>query len=196
MQRYSELRVWNEAHTLLLDVYRVTRSLPESERYGLSSQLRRAALSVPTNIVEGSKRIGRPDFVRFLNLAEASLAETQYLLIVCRDLGYMTAALTNPLIAAAPRIARMLHRLRSRITFEDIQRSDADPPAQERSGDSRESSALASTGASSSARAAEAASSSARATEEGADVPSDELAVARSSARARKACRARSERRR
>lgn len=192
MQRYSELRVWHEAHSLLLDVYRVTRSLPESERYGLSSQLRRAALSVPTNIVEGSKRIGRPDFVRFLNLSEASLAETQYLLIVCRDLGYLSAAVTDPLITTTPRIARMLHALRTRITLEDCE----GPGSSEPSGESREPSARAAAGAISAARAAEAARSPSQAPADCNGNVDAEPAGARSSARARKACRTRSERRR
>ena len=184
MQRYSELRVWHEAHDFLLAIYRVTASLPTDERYGLSSQLRRAALSVPTNIVEGSKRIGRPDVVRFLNLAEASLAETQYLLIVCRDLGYLDGAVTDPLIGTAARIGRMLHALRSRITSEDI---DGPGPA----GSGPESSGE---GGESPARAPGSASSPARATDDLGDGLKAGPVVARSSARSREACRARSRR--
>jgi four helix bundle protein len=182
MQRYQELRVWNEAHSFLLAVYRVTASLPPAERYGLCSQLRRAALSVPTNIVEGSRRIGRPDFVRFLNLAEASLAEAQYLLVVCRDLGYLGASVTDPLISTAPRISRMLHALRARITAQDID----DHLPSEASGDSRDSAA----------RAAGSTSPSARATDKDDHAAEGEPVVVPPSTRARRACRARSERRR
>jgi four helix bundle protein len=181
MQRYQELRVWNEAHTFLLAVYRLTAALPAEERYGLASQLRRAALSVPTNIVEGSTRIGRPDFVRFLNLSEASLAEAQYLLVVCRDLGYVAATLTDPLISTAPRIARMLYALRSRVTSEDIDRDRLLDPG--RGG--RDTSPEA-PGAASPARAAEADGHG----------TAGKAAVVRSSQRARRACLARSERRR
>ena len=74
---------------------RLSVGFPVAERYGLLSQLRRAAFSVPTNIAEGSKRAGRVDFVRFLNIAESSLAETEYLVMVSRDLGYVTPAMAR-----------------------------------------------------------------------------------------------------
>jgi four helix bundle protein len=103
------------SHGFLLDVYRVTAALPSEERYGLTSQLRRAALSVPTNIVEGSRRHGRQDYSRFLNLAEASLTEAEYLLTVCVDLNYLTLEAVQPLSFAAGRIARKLFLLRSKV---------------------------------------------------------------------------------
>ena len=87
MQRFTELKVWQPGHALVLTVYRMTTGFPKAEQYGLTSQLRRAALSVPTNIAEGSKRLGGQEYARFLNIAEASLAETEYLLMVSRDLG-------------------------------------------------------------------------------------------------------------
>jgi carbamoyl-phosphate synthase large subunit len=116
MQRYSKLRVWRDSHLFLLDVYRLTAGLPADERYGLSSQLRRATLSVPTNIVEGSKRVGRQDYARFLNLAEASLAEAEYLLVVCHDLGYIAGTAVEPLVRRAKKIARRLHALRQAVS--------------------------------------------------------------------------------
>jgi four helix bundle protein len=82
MQRFTDLLVWQRSHTAVLTIYRSTAHFPPTERYGLTSQLRRAALSIPTNIPEGSKRVSRPDYARFLNTAEASLAETEYLLVV------------------------------------------------------------------------------------------------------------------
>ncbi len=77
MQRFTELRVWQRSHALVLNVYRLTESFPQQERYGLTAQLRRAALSVPTNIAEGSKRLTSLEYARFLNIAEGSLAETE-----------------------------------------------------------------------------------------------------------------------
>ena len=74
MQRYTELKVWERSHALVLEVYRHSERFPEKERFGLTAQLRRSAVSVPTNIVQGSKRQGGPDFARFLNIAEGSLA--------------------------------------------------------------------------------------------------------------------------
>lgn len=98
MQRFTEIKVWQRGHALVLSVYRATVGFPIAERYGLLSQLRRAALSVPTNIAEGSKRTGRQEYARFLNISEASLAETEYLLMVSRDLLYDARYGQTPLI--------------------------------------------------------------------------------------------------
>ena len=115
MQRFTELRVWQRSHQLVLAVYRVSKSFPADERYGLLSQLRRAVLSVPTNIAEGSKRQGRSDYARFLNISEGSLAETEYLLMVGRDLGYVKPEQAGPLLEEVRVIAGMLHSLRSKV---------------------------------------------------------------------------------
>lgn len=115
MQRFTELRVWQQSHTLVLEVYRLTASFPSHERFGLVSQLRRAALSVPTNIAEGAKRESRRDYSRFLNVAEGSLAETQYLLRVSRDLGYAAEERVRELISHTSMAARMLHALRLKV---------------------------------------------------------------------------------
>jgi four helix bundle protein len=89
MQRFTDLKVWQRSHELTLEVYRVTASFPSAERFGLISQLRRAAASVPTNIAEGSKRQSNQEYARFLNIAEGSLVETEYLLMLSRDLGFL-----------------------------------------------------------------------------------------------------------
>ena len=80
--------MWRKAHQLVLSVYRLTKEFPREEVYGLSSQFRRAAISVPANIAEGFKKRGRPDKVRFMNIAEGSLEECRYYLILAGDLGY------------------------------------------------------------------------------------------------------------
>jgi four helix bundle protein len=100
---------------LVLQIYRLTKSFPPEERYGLTSQLRRAALSVPTNIAEGSKRHTNPEYARFLNIAEGSLAETEYLVMVSRDLGYLPMGSSKPVLAEADEIAKMLHGLRAKV---------------------------------------------------------------------------------
>ena len=115
MQRFTDLKVWQRSHALVLEVYRQTAGFPHAERYGLVSQLRRAATSAPTNIAEGSKRKHPHDYARFLNIAEASLAETEYLLLLSRDLGYLPAATTETLTAEIGEISRMLCALRSRV---------------------------------------------------------------------------------
>jgi four helix bundle protein len=99
----------------VLHVYRLTKSFPPDEKFGVTSQLRRAVLSVPTNIAEGSKRQTNPEYARFLNIAEGSLAETEYLLMLSRDLGYLPAATIKPVLADASEIAKMLHGLRSKV---------------------------------------------------------------------------------
>ncbi len=115
MQRFTELKVWQRGHALVLNVYRMTTGFPQAERYGLQSQLRRAALSVPTNIAEGSKRLTPQEYARFLNIAEASLAETEYLLMVSRDLGYVTQEMAAKSFEEIAELSRMLHALRKKV---------------------------------------------------------------------------------
>jgi four helix bundle protein len=93
----------------------MTAHFPPEERYGLTSQLRRAALSVPTNIAEGSKRVSRQDYARFLNMAEGSLAETEYLLMVSRDLGYLPEKDISTLPAELTEIGSVLNSLRTKV---------------------------------------------------------------------------------
>jgi four helix bundle protein len=102
---FEDLIVWQKAHALVLDIYRVTRSFPKEEVYGLTSQLRRAAVSVPANIAEGFKKRGRAEKARVLNMAEASLEETRYHLRLALDLGYMEP---DELPTRALEIARIL----------------------------------------------------------------------------------------
>jgi four helix bundle protein len=85
---FEQLIVWQKAHQLVLGIYRLTDSFPRHEIYGLTSQLRRAAVSVPANIAEGFKKRGRADKARFLNIAQASLEECRYYLILAKDLNY------------------------------------------------------------------------------------------------------------
>ena len=115
MQRFTDLKVWQRAHALVLEVYRISASFPQEERFGVSSQLRRAITSVPTNIAEGSRRQGQQEYSRFLNVAQSSAAQTEYLLILCRDLGYLSPAAFDRLTAELDEVARMLHGLRSKV---------------------------------------------------------------------------------
>ena len=116
MQKFQDLRVWQRGHALVLQVYRLTSSFPAEERFGLIAQLRRAALSVPTNIAEGSKRRSGQEYGRFLNIAEGSLAEVEYLLIVSRDLTLVASEVVRPVLDEIAEVARMLHVLRTKVT--------------------------------------------------------------------------------
>jgi len=106
IERFEQLEVWQGAHRLVLDVYSTTSGLPSHERFGLISQMRRAAVSVPANIAEGFKRRGRADKVHFYNIAQASLEELRYYFILCRDLGYKLEY--DSLVQQAERVGRML----------------------------------------------------------------------------------------
>jgi len=85
---FTELDVWKSAHQFVLNVYKYTKQFPKSETYGLVSQFRRAAVSIPANIAEGYAKYGLKDKVRFYNIAQGSVEECRYYLILCKDLGY------------------------------------------------------------------------------------------------------------
>lgn len=88
ISRFQDLEVWQKAHQLVLATYRLTKQYPDDEKYGLISQMRRAAVSVPANIAEGFKRHGQADKTRFYNTSESSLEELKYYFILSHDLGY------------------------------------------------------------------------------------------------------------
>ena len=85
---FRDLIVWRTAHEFVLYVYRFTKEIPKDERFGLTSQFRKAAVSVPANIAEGFKKRGRSDKARFMNISQGSLEECRYYLILAEDLGY------------------------------------------------------------------------------------------------------------
>jgi four helix bundle protein len=87
-QNFEELIVWQKAHAFALDIYQLTKTFPGSELYGLTSQFRRSAVSIAANIAEGYKKRGSKDKIRFLNIAQGSLEESRYYLILARDLNY------------------------------------------------------------------------------------------------------------
>ncbi len=86
---FQDLIVWQKAHEFVLSVYRLSENFPKEERFGLTSQLRRAAVSIPANIAEGFKRTTKPDKYRFMNIAQGSLEECRYFIILAKDLKYI-----------------------------------------------------------------------------------------------------------
>jgi len=111
MQDFRKLGVWQKAHRLALAVYRDTRGFPKAELYGMTSQLRRAAASVPTNIAEGRGRRSDGDFVRFLSIAMGSASELDYLILLSRDLNLMNEMPADALAGSATELKRMLASL-------------------------------------------------------------------------------------
>jgi four helix bundle protein len=104
-RNFQDLLVWQKAHALVLGIYSTTAGFPKQETFGLCSQMQRAAVSVPANIAEGFKRRGRADKARFLNIAQASLEECRYFLILAQDLGY---ASTGSLLLLLDETSRFL----------------------------------------------------------------------------------------
>ena len=104
-QKFQDLVVWQKSHQLTLRVYRLTAAFPKHELYGLTSQMRRAAVSVAANIAEGFKKRGRPDKARVMNIAQSSLEELRYYFILSRDLEYLA---TSELSPDVDEVARLL----------------------------------------------------------------------------------------
>ena len=110
---FRDLNVWRDAHAFTLGVYRLTREFPSEERFGLSNQFRRAAVSIPANIAEGFRRFTAPDKARFLNVSEGSVEECRYYCLLAEDLGYArTSSLLQELDAIAKQLASFIRRLR------------------------------------------------------------------------------------
>jgi len=113
---FQDLVVWRKAHELVLAVYSFTADFPKQETYGLTLQMRRAAVSVPANIAEGFRRRGKADKARYMNMAEASLEESRYYLILAKDLGYGD---TSSLTTSLEEVSRMLNAYASAILASD-----------------------------------------------------------------------------
>ena len=107
---FQDLVVWQKAHQFVLAVFEITGTFPKHEIYALSSQMRRAAVSIPANIAEGFRRRSRPDKVRFFNGAAASLEESRYYLILANDLRYVDTAATTLLPEEVSRLLEAYSR--------------------------------------------------------------------------------------
>ena len=108
---FRKLLIWQRAHQLVLLVYKITESFPKSESFGLTSQIRRAAVSVPANIAEGYAAGGEGQFGRYLNIAQGSLAEVEYYLILSHDLSYINDAQYQETESLRSEAGFLLHRL-------------------------------------------------------------------------------------
>jgi four helix bundle protein len=115
VQNFRNLKVWERAHALTLDVYQSSKSFPREEMYGLTSQMRRASASIGANIAEGSCRRGDVDFARFLQMAAGSASELEYHLLLARDLQLLQTLDFERLSGQAVEVKRMLASLMQRL---------------------------------------------------------------------------------
>jgi four helix bundle protein len=117
VQDFRRLKVWDKAHTLTLDVYKSSKSFPREEMYGLTSQIRRASVSIGANIAEGACRSGDVDFARFLQIAAGSESEVEYHLLLSRDLELLQSAdfqrLTDEVVEVKRMLASLMQKLRA-----------------------------------------------------------------------------------
>lgn len=115
MQNFRELSVWEKSHTLTLGIYKTTSSYPKEELYGLTSQMRRSASSIPSNIAEGCGRNSQRQLAHFLNIAFGSASELEYQIILSKDLGYISNETYNDFTDKVIEIKKMLSALNQKV---------------------------------------------------------------------------------
>jgi four helix bundle protein len=118
MRPFRELVVWQKAHWLTLELYKITRAFPREEQYGLTSQVRRAAASICANIAEGCGRGTARDFARFIQMALGSASELEYHLVLAADLGFISPDVHSQLEASLVAVKRMLSGLVRRLVVD------------------------------------------------------------------------------
>ena len=126
MQRqYQKLVVWQSAMDLVATIYTASKRFPKSEQFGLTSQMRRAAISFPSNIAEGSSRGSDKDFNRFLNIAQGSLTELETQILIAKRLSYLNDE--SQLLEHTNRVFAMIVNLKTRLKASDVQRQTSSP---------------------------------------------------------------------
>ena len=116
VQTYRELVIWQKAITLTKEIYSLTKKLPKEEIYALSNQMRRAAISIPSNIAEGQSRNSTKDFIRFLSIARGSKAELETQLLICQELNYLTELEIKPALEILSEIGKMSVSLMKKLS--------------------------------------------------------------------------------
>jgi len=117
IQSFEDLDVWKKSHALALEIYKITQCFPSEEKFGLISQMKRAAVSVAANIAEGFKRRGKKDKINFYNISQSSLTELDYYLILAKDLKYLDVDSIDNLKLKVDEIGKMLNGLISAIAL-------------------------------------------------------------------------------
>ena len=108
---FRDLVVWQKSVDLVTEIYRLSKKFPKDELFGLTSQIRRAAVSIPSNIAEGRGKSSRGEFQQFLHHSRGSLAEVETQIIIAQNLGYLTLAEIEPVIEKIAEVGRLLHGL-------------------------------------------------------------------------------------
>ena len=106
---FKDILSWQKAHEFVIKVYKTTKTFPEWERYGLCSQFQRAAVSIPANIAEGYKRLGTADKLHFMNIAQGSLEECRYYVLLTKDIGYINQHTHDMLNADIEEVSKLLN---------------------------------------------------------------------------------------
>ncbi len=106
---FEKIVAWQKAHAFVLSVYQITRMFPEDEKFGLTSQFRRAAVSIEANIAEGYKKLSKADKLRFMNISQGSIEECRDYIILSRDLGYIDDVIFSNLYGKIEEASRLLH---------------------------------------------------------------------------------------
>ena len=120
IQSYQDLMAWRKAMDLVTEVYKITHNFPREEIFGLTSQLRRAAVSVPSNIAEGQGRTSRKEFLYFLGNAKGSLSEAETQILIARNLGYIDKEGINDLLNLAAEVGRILNGLMASLRNKNL----------------------------------------------------------------------------
>lgn len=115
-QRFTDLIVWQKAHQFVLAVYKATAFYPQHERFGLCSQFQRAAVSITANIVEGYRKIGKADKLRLMNIAQGSLEECRYYILLSKDLNYISEDNYLELTRSIEDVSRLLNAYCKAVT--------------------------------------------------------------------------------
>ncbi len=108
-RNFEDIIAWKNAHSLVILVYRITKTFPDYERFGLCSQFQRAAVSIPANIAEGYKKLSKADKLRFFNISQGSIEECRYYCILSRDLGYINEQVYTQLLQKILDTSNMLN---------------------------------------------------------------------------------------
>jgi four helix bundle protein len=115
MQDFTQLKVWQKAHSFTVNLYKITSSFPSEEKFGLTNQIRRASVSIESNISEGCGRNGDREFSRFLDIAQGSACEVKCQILIARDLGYLDNNKSQLLTDKINEVSRMINALNQKL---------------------------------------------------------------------------------